>query len=124
GSSGGGRVQVCGLPGRTPVQGAIPGGEVIGLFFRARPRNSWFNHPLPLSAPVFGDLPMEELIKQVSERAGINPEQARKAVETVVGYVKEHGPDVLAKLQGLVGQQGGVVGDVMGKLGGLFGKKE
>jgi hypothetical protein len=68
---------------------------------------------------------MEDLINRVSERAGIDPEQARKAVETVMGYLKEHGPDMLGKLQGMFsGGEGGGLGDVMGKLGGLFGRKE
>ena len=69
---------------------------------------------------------MEDLIHRVSERAGIDPEQARKAVETVMGYLKEHGPDMLSKLQGMFssGEGGGGLGDVMGKLGGLFGRKE
>jgi hypothetical protein len=35
---------------------------------------------------------MEELIKQVSERAGISEEQARSAVETVAGFLKERVP--------------------------------
>ena len=35
---------------------------------------------------------MEELIKQVSERAGISEEQARAAVETVAGFLKERVP--------------------------------
>ena len=35
---------------------------------------------------------MEELIKQVSERAGISEEQARAAVETVAGFLKNAVP--------------------------------
>lgn len=68
---------------------------------------------------------MEELIQRVSEKAGISADQARQAVETVVGYLKEHGPGMFGKLQGMFGaSEGGGLGDVMGKLGGLFGKKE
>lgn len=35
---------------------------------------------------------MEELIKQVAERAGISEEQAKAAVETVAGFLKERVP--------------------------------
>jgi len=35
---------------------------------------------------------MEELVKQVSEKAGITQEQARAAVEAVAGFLKEKVP--------------------------------
>ena len=66
---------------------------------------------------------MDELIKTVSERAGINPEQARNAVNAVIDFVKAKAPMVGDHLKGLIGGEGGnPLGDVVGKLGGLFGK--
>jgi len=66
---------------------------------------------------------MEELIKLVSERAGISEEQAQAAVETVAGFLKERLP---APFNGYVDGflatgtlEGG--GGLLGTLGGLFG---
>lgn len=66
---------------------------------------------------------MEELVKQVTERAGISAEQAKKAIETVMGYIKQHGGDIVGKLQGMLagGGEGGGLGGALGK---MFGKKE
>ena len=72
---------------------------------------------------------MDELIKQVVERTGISEQQARGAVETVLGFLKTHLPEPIAgQLDGLVGGAGGAVGgladkagDVLGGLGGMFG---
>ena len=72
---------------------------------------------------------MDELIKQVVERTGISEQQARGAVETVVGFLKTRLPEPIAgQLDGLVGGAGGAVGgladkagDVLGGLGGMFG---
>jgi hypothetical protein len=66
---------------------------------------------------------MEQLIKSVSEKAGISPEQAQTAVATVVGFIKDKLPAGLAgQLDGLLAG-GGMpnVGDIAGKLGGLGG---
>lgn len=67
---------------------------------------------------------MDELIKQVSERAGISEDQARAAVETVAGFLKERIPapynsyvDSFLGTSG--GEGGGGIGDM---LGGMFGK--
>ena len=62
---------------------------------------------------------MEELIKQVSERAGISEEQARSAVETVAGFLKERVPAPYNTYVDsfLSGEGGGL----LGSLGGLFG---
>lgn len=38
---------------------------------------------------------MEELIKKLTESAGINEEQAAKAVETVVNFIKEKLPPMM-----------------------------
>lgn len=72
---------------------------------------------------------MDELIKQVVERTGISEQQARGAVETVLGFLKNRLPEPIAgQLDGLVGGAGGAVGgladkagDVLGGLGGMFG---
>jgi hypothetical protein len=72
---------------------------------------------------------MDELIKQVVERTGISEQQARGAVETVLGFLKNRLPEPIAgQLDGLAGGAGGAVGgladkagDVLGGLGGMFG---
>ena len=72
---------------------------------------------------------MEELIKQVTERTGISEQQARGAVETVLGFLKNRLPEPIAgQLDGLVSGAGGAAGgiagaagDVLGGLGGMFG---
>ena len=72
---------------------------------------------------------MEELIKQVTERTGISEEQARTAVQTVLGYLQNNLPAGLSQqLGGLLGGSGGAgggipggVGDLVGGLGGLLG---
>ena len=71
---------------------------------------------------------MEELIKQVTERAGISEEQARTAVQTVMGYLQNNLPSgVSQQLGGLLGGGaggGGIAdraGDLMGGLGGMLG---
>jgi hypothetical protein len=72
---------------------------------------------------------MEELIRQVRERTGISEEQARTAVQTVMGYLQNNLPaGVSQQLGGLLGGGGagggGIAdraGDLMGGLGGMFG---
>ena len=70
---------------------------------------------------------MEELIKQVSERAGITEEQARTAVQTVADYLKDRVPapysSYIDSFMSGGGGQGGGLGGVMGGLGDMFGKK-
>jgi len=73
---------------------------------------------------------MDELIRQVAERTGIGEDKARTAVETVVGFLKERLPaPVAGHLDGVLGggAGGGIAdqaGDVLGGLGGMFGKKD
>jgi hypothetical protein len=75
---------------------------------------------------------MDELIRQVAERTGLGEDKARTAVETVVGFLKQRLPAPIAgQLDGVIsggaGMAGGVAdqaGDVLGNLGGMFGKKE
>ncbi|HBX69083.1 MAG TPA: hypothetical protein DEH25_06805 [Chloroflexi bacterium] len=65
---------------------------------------------------------MEELIKLVSQKAGISDDQAKKAVDTVVGFLKDKLPGpAAAQLDALL--KGGDASNLMGGLGGLLGKK-
>lgn len=72
---------------------------------------------------------MDELVSKVVEKTGISEDQAKKAIETVVGFLKAKLPDSVAPyvdqaLGHAAGAIGGVdVGQVAGALGGLFGKK-
>ena len=78
---------------------------------------------------------MDELIKKVSERTGISEDKARTAVETVVGFLKDRLPapiagqvdNALNSSAGAIGSAGDAIadkaGDVLGGLGGMFGKK-
>ena len=67
---------------------------------------------------------MDELVKLVSERTGIDENQARTAAETVIGFLKERLPEPIAgQIDGLVGGAGGAMGGLpnLGNLGGLGG---
>ena len=72
---------------------------------------------------------MEELIRQVTERAGISEEQARTAVNTVMGYLKTNLPAGLAgPLDSVLGGGAGAggsladqAGNLVGGLGGMLG---
>jgi hypothetical protein len=66
---------------------------------------------------------VDELIKKVSERAGINADQARKAIETVADFVKTKFPAWGGQIDSLLKGEGGdsPLGNVAGKIGGLFG---
>jgi hypothetical protein len=70
---------------------------------------------------------MEELVRQVSERAGISEEQARTAVQTVAEFARQRVPapynSYIDKYLG-VGESGGDKSDVVGKLSSIFGDKE
>jgi hypothetical protein len=74
---------------------------------------------------------MEELIKAVVQKTGISEDQARSAIETVVGFLKSKLPAPLAShVDSALGAAGGALGNVDlgglagGALGGLFGKKD
>jgi uncharacterized protein (DUF2267 family) len=70
---------------------------------------------------------VDQLINLVTERAGISQDQARTAVQTVVGFLKDKLPGPIAsQLDGVLSGQGS--GDMMGQaqqtlggLGGMFG---
>lgn len=68
---------------------------------------------------------MEELIKQVVSKTGISEEQARTAVTTVLGFVKDKLPAPIASqidnaISGEGGGVGGSLGDLASKAGGLL----
>ena len=75
---------------------------------------------------------MDELIKQVSERTGISQDQARTAVNTVLGFLKDKLPAPIAgQLDGLIGDgasaaggaadgAAGAVVDIANKIGDMF----
>ncbi|MEJ2306433.1 MAG: hypothetical protein P8Y30_02620 [candidate division WOR-3 bacterium] len=67
---------------------------------------------------------MDELVKLVSSKVGIPEPQARQAVETVVGFLKEKLPEPIAGQidAALKGDVSGL-GDLAGGLGGFLGKK-
>jgi len=69
---------------------------------------------------------MDELIKLVSQKAGLSEEIAKKAVDAVIGYLKDKLPAPIAgQIDGVLGG-GGMpkdLGGVAKGLGGLFGKK-
>jgi hypothetical protein len=75
---------------------------------------------------------MEELIRQVTERTGITESQARTAIDTVMGYMRDKLPaSASGMIDGVVGgganAAGGVADtaqNVLGGIGGIFGKKD
>lgn len=68
---------------------------------------------------------MEELIKQVTKKAGISETQAKQAVETVLAFLKGKLPSPIAgQIEGVLsGGETPDLGDAGKALGGLFGKK-
>ena len=69
---------------------------------------------------------MDELIKQVTAKAGISEDQARTAVSTVLDFVKQRLPAPIAgqienAMSGEGGDIGGTLGDMASKAGGLLG---
>ena len=67
---------------------------------------------------------MDELVKLVVERTGLPEAQARQAVETVVGFLKQKLPAPLAgQIDGLLaGGAAANLGNLAQGLGELFGK--
>jgi nucleoid DNA-binding protein len=64
---------------------------------------------------------MQELIQKVSEKAGINAEQAKNAVNTVMDVIKNKVPGVGDKIKELIagggGDAGGIVDSIRKKIG-------
>ena len=69
----------------------------------------------------------QQLIQQISQRVGIPPEKAEAAVDTVVGYLKQHLPGpVGSQLDKVVSGEeatGGGLSQAAQNLGGMLGKK-
>lgn len=76
--------------------------------------------------PRLEDAMHQQLIEQITQRVGIPADKAQAAVETVVGYLKEHLPGpVASQLDNAVSgdeSSGGVAGAAK-NLGGMFGKQ-
>jgi len=65
---------------------------------------------------------VEELIKKVSEKAGINADQAKNAVNAVMEFIKTKMPGIGEQISGMLsGGGGGGVGDVLGNIRGKLG---
>ena len=69
---------------------------------------------------------MDELVKRITEKTGISEDQARTAITTVTGFLKEKLPAPIAgQIDSVVSGAGGAVadkiGDVASKVGGMFG---
>lgn len=66
---------------------------------------------------------MDELIKQVTKKAGISEDQAKKAVDAVLGFLKTKLPKpVAAQIEAILkGDAGGLKG-AASKVGGLIKK--
>lgn len=69
---------------------------------------------------------MQELIKVVTEKAGISESQAKTAVETVINFLKDKlpggiGGHVESALNNQAGTVGNVIDTLKDKAGGLFG---
>lgn len=76
---------------------------------------------------------MQDIVKLVSERAGISETQAQSAVQTVIGFLKEHLPAPIAgqidgalsnDLSGVTNQIDGMISGGLGSVGGMFGGKK
>jgi uncharacterized protein (DUF2267 family) len=66
-------------------------------------------------------VPMDELVRLVSEKTGLPPEKAKVAVEVVLKFLKEKLPAPIAgQLEALLSGGGSAQG-VMKNLGGLLG---
>ncbi len=66
---------------------------------------------------------MDELVKQVSERAHISQDQARMAVTTVADYLKQKLPPQMAsQIDAAMSGSAPNLGDAAQGLGGMFGQ--
>ena len=69
---------------------------------------------------------MDELIKRITEKTGISEDQARSAVSTVAGFLKDKLPAPIAgQVDNVLGGSGGGVTDTLSgaaaKVGNIFG---
>jgi uncharacterized protein (DUF2267 family) len=68
---------------------------------------------------------MDELIKLVANKVGISEAQAKQAVDTVLGFLKDKLPGPIAgQIEAALEGDVGGLGDLAGGLGGLLGKKK
>jgi hypothetical protein len=72
---------------------------------------------------------MEALVNIVTEKTGISPELAQKAVDITLNFLKDKLPAPVAEqIDGLMSGEGGGEGGVLGGLakgiGGIMGKEE
>jgi uncharacterized protein (DUF2267 family) len=72
---------------------------------------------------------MDELVKLVQQKTGLKEAQAKQAVETVVGFLKDKLPapiasqlDAVLSNESVMDQAGDVLKKGAGGLGGLLGK--
>ena len=73
---------------------------------------------------------MDELIRQITAKTGIAEDQARTAINTVTGFLKDKLPAPIGgQIDNVINGAGGVgdalgdtVGDIASKVGGMFGK--
>ena len=66
---------------------------------------------------------MEELVKQVAQRTGISEDNARTAVTTVLGFLKDKLPAPIAgQIDNVLGSsgEGGGLGEIGSAVGGLL----
>ena len=64
---------------------------------------------------------MDELIKLVAEKTGLDEKMAKVAVDTVIDFLKDRLPDPIDKQLDTV-LEGGDISDLGSALGGLLGK--
>jgi uncharacterized protein (DUF2267 family) len=67
---------------------------------------------------------MDELIQLVADKVGLSEAQAKQAVDTVLGFLKDKLPAPIAgQIEAALEGDVSGLGDVAGSLGGLLGKK-
>jgi hypothetical protein len=66
---------------------------------------------------------MNELVKLVSQKTGLSEEMSRKAVTTVIAYLKDRLPAPIAGQIDNVLKGGSSASDLASGLGGILGKK-
>ncbi len=65
---------------------------------------------------------MENIIKLITEKAGISEGQAKSALDTVVGYLKDKMPGGIgAQVESFLHGSGGGAGNIAGGLGDKLG---
>ena len=67
---------------------------------------------------------MEELIKLVSEKAGLTPDKAQMAVQLILNHLKSKAPALSGQIDSLVSGGSAGLSDVAGGLGGMLGGKK